>query len=175
MHNIFNLYLRLRMVYFQCETCIATLKKKQVENHYLHECKNAKYFRCITCHQVFDRESIKGHTSCISEEEKYQKGDNMVKKSKPFNKPKEIIECDVKTLKWSGFKKTSKIILMSYENYKCDINKLIDQLAIVYANNNDDIPENCDKKKMRTILLDKVENCKYFSIDIPKNTLRYKP
>ena len=163
------------MVYFQCETCIATLKKKQVENHYLHECKNAKYFRCITCHQVFDRESIKGHTSCISEEEKYQKGDNMVKKSNPFNKPKEIVECDVKTLKWSGFKKTSKIILMSYENYKCDINKLVDQLAIVYAKNNDDIPENCDKKKMRTILLDKVENCKYFSIDIPKNTLRYKP
>ena len=175
MHNIFYLYLRLSMVYFQCETCIATLKKKQVENHYLHECKNAKYFRCITCHQVFDRESIKGHTSCISEEEKYQKGDNMVKKSKPFNKPKEIIECDVKTLKWSGFKKTSKIILMSYENYKCDIDKLIDQLAIVFAKNHDDIPENCDKKKMKTILLDKVENCKYFFVDILKNIIRYKP
>ena len=163
------------MVYFQCEKCIATLKKKQVENHYLHECKNAQYFRCITCQQLFDRETIKAHTSCITEEEKYHKGDNMVKKSKFVNKPKEIKKCDIQSLKWSGFKKTSKIILMSYENYKCDINELIDKLAIVFAKNHDDIPENCDKKKMKTILLDKVENCKYFSIDIPKNTLRYKP
>ena len=163
------------MVYFQCETCIATLKKKQVEHHYLYECKNAKYFRCITCHQVFDRETIKDHTSCITEEEKYQKGDNMVKKPKQFNKPKEIVECDIESLKWSGFKKTSKIILMSYQNYKCDINKLIDQLAIVFAKNHDDIPENCDMKLMKKVLLDKCEDCKFLVIDIPKNTLRYKP
>jgi hypothetical protein len=163
------------MVYFQCEKCIATLKKKQVENHYLHECKNAQYFRCITCQKLFDRETIKAHTSCITEEEKYHKGDNMVKKSKFINKPKEKIECDVEELKWSGFKKTSKIILMSYDNYKCDINELIDKLAIVFAKNHNDIPDNCDKKKMKTILLDKVENCKFFFIDIPKNTLKYKP
>ena len=163
------------MVYFQCEKCIATLKKKQVEYHYLHDCKNAQYFRCITCHQVFDRETIKGHTSCITEEEKYQKGDNMVKKNKFINKPKEIVKCDIENLKWSVFKKTSKIILMSYENYKCDIDKLIEQLAIVFAKNHDDIAENVDIKKMKQILLDKCEECKFFVIDIPKNTLRYKP
>ena len=102
------------MVYFQCETCIETLKKKQVENHYLHQCKNAQYFRCITCHKLFDRETIKAHTSCISEDEKYKTGDKMVKKSNFVNKEKKVVPCDVETLKWSGFKKTSKIILMSY-------------------------------------------------------------
>ena len=61
------------MVYFQCETCVETLKKKQVENHYKHQCKNAHHFRCITCQKVFDRETIKAHTSCISEDEKYKK------------------------------------------------------------------------------------------------------
>ena len=153
----------------------SNLKKKQVENHYLHDCKNAQYFRCITCHQVFDRETIKAHTSCISEEEKYHKGDNMVKKNKFINKPKEIVKCDVETLKWSGFRKTSKIILMSYENYKCDIDKLIEKLAIIFAKEHDDIPDNVDIKKMKIILLDKCEDCKFLVIDIPKNTLRYKP
>ena len=72
---------------------------------------------------------------CIYEEEKYQKGDNMVKKNKFINKPKEIVKCDVETLKWSGFKKTSKLILMSYENYKCDIDKLIDLLEQILKMN----------------------------------------
>ena len=163
------------MVYFQCETCISTLKKKQVEHHYLHECRNAHYFICITCQQRFDRETIKAHTSCISEDEKYKKGDKMVKKQNVANKEKKIVPCDIQTLKWSGFKKTSKIILMSYENYKCDIDKLIEQLAIVFAKNHDDIAENVDVKKMKQVLLDKSEDCKFLVIDIPKNTLRYKP
>ena len=102
------------MVYFQCETCIETLKKKQVENHYLHQCKNAQYFRCITCQKIFDRETIKAHTSCISEDEKYKKGDNMVKKTKFINKDKPIVPCEVQTMKWSGFKKTSKLIFFHF-------------------------------------------------------------
>ena len=163
------------MVYFQCETCVATLKKKQVEHHYLHDCKNAHSFICLNCHQKFDRETIKAHTSCISEDEKYKKGDKMVKKPNFVNKEKKIVPCDIETLKWSGFKKTSKIILMSCENYKCDINKLLEKLAIVFAKNHDDIPENCDMKLMKKVLLDKCEDCKFLVIDIPKNTLRYKP
>ena len=163
------------MVYFQCETCVATLKKKQVEHHYLHDCKNAHSFICLTCHQKFDRETIKAHTSCISEDEKYKKGDKMVKKPNFVNKEKKIVPCDIETLKWSGFKKTSKIILMSCENYECDINKLLEKLAIVFAKNHDDIPENCDMKLMKKVLLDKCEECKFLVIDIPKNTLRYKP
>ena len=163
------------MIYFQCESCYETLKKKQVEPHYLHQCKNAHKFTCLTCQKHFDRETIKGHTSCISEDDKYKKGDKMVKKTNFVNKEKKIVPCDVETMKWSGFKKTSKLILMSYENYKCDIDKLLEKLAIVYAKNHDDIPENCDMKKMKKILLDKCEECKFLVIDIPKNILRYKP
>ena len=163
------------MVYFQCEQCLETLKKKQVENHYLHQCKNAHLFTCITCHKSFDRETIKGHTSCISEDEKYKKGDKMVKKTNFVNKEKKIVPCDIQNMKWHGFKKTSKIILMSYENYKCDIDKLIEKLAIIFAKEHDDIPDNVDIKKMKIVLLDKCEDCKFLVIDIPKNTLRYKP
>ena len=73
------------MVYFQCETCIETLKKKQVENHYTHQCKNAQYFRCITCHKLFDRETIKAHTSCMSEDEKHKKNYILRDKTRLFD------------------------------------------------------------------------------------------
>ena len=43
-------------------------------------------------------------------QEKYKTGDKMVKKSNFVNKEKKIIPCDIQTMKWSGFKKTSKII-----------------------------------------------------------------
>ena len=117
------------MVYFQCETCCASLKKKQVENHYLYECRKSQIFTCLSCGQQFDRETMKAHTQCISEEEKYQKGDKMVKKAIIINKPKEIVKCDINKLKWSGFKKTSKIILMNFDNYKLKIEELINKLA----------------------------------------------
>ena len=163
------------MVYFQCEICCSSLKKKQVENHYLYECKKSNIFTCLSCGKQFDRETIKSHTQCISEEEKYQKGDKMVKKVKIINKPKEIAKCDINTLKWSGFKKTSKIILMNFDNYKLKIEELINKLAIVYANNHNTSPENCDTEKMKKFLYDKLEDNKYFIIDLGKDTIRYKP
>ena len=41
------------------------------------------------------------------------------------------------------------------------MDELIEKLAIVFAKNHDDIPENCDTKKMKKILLDKCEECKF--------------
>ena len=35
----------------------------------------------------------------------------MIKKNNLLNKKKDIVKCDINKLKWSGFKKTSKIIL----------------------------------------------------------------
>ena len=163
------------MVYFQCETCCASLKKKQVENHYLYECRKSQIFTCLSCGKQFDRETIKAHTQCISEEEKYQKGDKMVKKAIIINKPKEIVKCDINKLKWSGFKKTSKIILMNFDNYKLKIEELINKLAIVYANNHNTKYENCDLDKMKKYLLEKLEDNKFFVVDLGKNTIRYKP
>ena len=63
------------MVYFQCETCIESLKKNQIEKHFLHQCRQAHTFSCLTCFQLFDRQSFKSHISCITEDEKYRKGD----------------------------------------------------------------------------------------------------
>ena len=77
------------MVYFQCETCCETLKKKQVENHYLHQCRNATHFMCLSCQGLFDRNTIKAHTSCISEDEKYKKGDNLV-----YDSEKKVLQMD---------------------------------------------------------------------------------
>ena len=163
------------MVYFQCETCCASLKKKQVENHYLQQCKKSYYFTCLSCGKQFDRETIKNHTQCISEEEKYQKGDKMIKKNNLINKKKDIIKCDINKLKWSGFKKTSKIILMNYDNYKLGIDDLVDKLVIVYAKNHNTKYENCDLDKMKKYLLEKLEDNKFFVVDLGKNTIRYKP
>ena len=162
------------MVYFQCETCCETLKKKQVENHYSFQCSKATHFMCLSCQGLFDRETIKAHTSCITEEEKYQKGDNMKKPKIINNQPKPIVPVDIDALKWSGFRKTSKKILMSVENYKMDTNELLNKLALVYANSKDDIPENVDMQLMKKYLLEKLEENSHFIIDLGKNTIRYK-
>ena len=162
------------MVFFQCQTCFETLKKKQIENHYLNQCKNAFDFMCIDCHLIFNRESIKEHTSCISEKEKFENGDNMKKKNN-IQIEKKIIKYNINELKWHGFKKTSKIILMGYENYKLNINELIDKLCIVYVKKFNDIPENCDKNLAKKILIEKLEKNKKFVIDLGKNVIRYKP
>ncbi|GMM59178.1 hypothetical protein DAKH74_057950 [Maudiozyma humilis] len=60
------------MVTFNCEVCNATVPKKGTEKHY-YRCPNA-YYTCIDCSKTFeDGVSYKQHTSCISEDEKYQK------------------------------------------------------------------------------------------------------
>ena len=70
-----NIYIYLRyvtMVTFNCEVCNATVPKKNTEKHY-YRCPNA-YYTCIDCSKTFeDGVSYKQHTSCISEDEKYQK------------------------------------------------------------------------------------------------------
>ena len=164
------------MVFFQCETCISTLKKKQVEPHYLTQCRNADTFTCLSCNKQFNRETIKAHTTCISEAEKYQKGDNMVKKKAPINNaPKPIMSVNISELKWSGFKKTSKIILMSKENYKMKMNELVNDLASVYARTKNEEQDNVDMNLLKKYLLEKLEQNDHFVIDLGKEMIRYKP
>ncbi|KOH00733.1 uncharacterized protein DI49_0828 [Saccharomyces eubayanus] len=60
------------MVTFNCEVCNDTVPKKNTEKHY-YRCPQA-YYTCIDCSKTFDDGvSYKNHTSCISEDEKYQK------------------------------------------------------------------------------------------------------
>lgn len=61
------------MVSFNCAVCQDVVKKPKVATH-AAGCggRNAR-FTCVDCLKCFDLNSIKDHTSCISETDKYQK------------------------------------------------------------------------------------------------------
>ncbi|BGP26827.1 zinc finger, C2H2, LYAR-type protein [Rhodotorula toruloides] len=59
------------MVSFSCEGCGDILKKGKLDQH-AQRCRNAEY-TCIDCNTTFLGTSYRSHTSCITEEEKYQK------------------------------------------------------------------------------------------------------
>merc|ERR1712121_188540 len=60
------------MVSFICDACGNSVRKKQVEKHYLNSCRNCSVLSCIDCGVDFPGDSYATHTSCISEAEKYQ-------------------------------------------------------------------------------------------------------
>lgn len=59
------------MVFFTCSACGASLKKNQVEKHYLSKCRNCEYLTCIDCLKDFPGDTYKEHTKCITEDERY--------------------------------------------------------------------------------------------------------
>jgi hypothetical protein len=163
------------MVTFQCEVCVKALKKKQAERHQ-YECRGASHFTCLTCWQVFDLNTIKAHISCVTEEQKYQKGDNTGKKNGiKFNQSKDlVVPVNLKELKWSGFRKTSKKILMGHENFKLPINELFEKLAEVYSYYKKVIKEEVCMNLLKKHTNIKLENDERFIMDLSKNTIRYK-
>ncbi|KAF1949360.1 hypothetical protein CC80DRAFT_429338 [Byssothecium circinans] len=58
------------MVSFSCENCGDVLTKKKLDGH-RNQCYGAS-FTCLDCMQHFQGTSYKTHTSCISEDQKYQ-------------------------------------------------------------------------------------------------------
>ncbi|ORY78033.1 hypothetical protein BCR35DRAFT_305192 [Leucosporidium creatinivorum] len=58
------------MVSFQCETCNDTLKKPKLDQH-AQRCWAV--YTCIDCNVTFQGTDYRSHTSCISEDQKYQK------------------------------------------------------------------------------------------------------
>lgn len=58
------------MVSFTCNTCQDVVKKPKVVGHQ-STCRTNS-FTCVDCMQVFDSNTIKSHTSCVTEVEKYQ-------------------------------------------------------------------------------------------------------
>ncbi|KAL6226733.1 PREDICTED: UBP1-associated proteins 1C [Fragaria vesca subsp. vesca] len=73
------------MVWFQCEDCGDNLKKPKLPHHF-NTCSAGK-LSCIDCGEMFSRETVQGHTQCITETEKYgPKG--QVKASNGGAKPK---------------------------------------------------------------------------------------
>ena len=66
-----HLFSGSKMVFFTCDSCGASLKKNQVEKHYLHQCRSCSVLTCIDCQRDFPGDTYKEHIKCISEEEKY--------------------------------------------------------------------------------------------------------
>ncbi|KAG5450889.1 Cell growth-regulating nucleolar protein [Clonorchis sinensis] len=60
------------MVVFLCSYCNASLRKNIVEKHF-YCCRGCTTVSCMDCHKDFDKISFKSHTSCLTEEEKYDK------------------------------------------------------------------------------------------------------
>ncbi|KAI0675391.1 hypothetical protein C8Q78DRAFT_541367 [Trametes maxima] len=59
------------MVSFQCDACGDIVKKPKLDKHRM-ACHSS--FTCIDCSTTFEGPTqYKGHTTCISEAEKYQK------------------------------------------------------------------------------------------------------
>lgn len=166
------------MVTFQCQLCISTLKKKQIERHYQFECRKSQAFECLTCWGVFDRESVKGHISCTSEKEMYQKGDQLVQekvKHKPISNNRDNPNFNkFDDIKWSGVRKTAKKILLRSEFFKKEIIELVDVMADVYSRFKKAEKENVDVDALRKSMLNKLESEEKFVIDFSKNTIRYK-
>ncbi|TRY63558.1 hypothetical protein TCAL_08201 [Tigriopus californicus] len=59
------------MVFFTCNACGESLKKNQVEKHYMHKCRRCEVLTCVDCHKDFPGDSYQAHTKCITEDEKY--------------------------------------------------------------------------------------------------------
>ncbi|XP_013405909.1 cell growth-regulating nucleolar protein [Lingula anatina] len=59
------------MVFFTCNACGESLKKNQVEKHYMTKCRNCEVLSCVDCGKDFWGEAYQEHVKCISEEEKY--------------------------------------------------------------------------------------------------------
>ena len=64
-------YSDFRMVTFICDLCQASLKKQQVEKHYLTKCRDAWTFTCLDCRKTFAGEDYKKHSECKTEKEQY--------------------------------------------------------------------------------------------------------
>ena len=156
------------MVCFQCDICVETLKKKQVETHYQFRCRNAYTFSCLTCWQIFDRNTIKDHIACVSEDQKYKSTDKKFKieansgpnksntngtgngngnklngNKNDFSKIKtkideNLINEDVEGLSWSGFKKTSLKLFSKLNIKELKTTELVRYLMKIYINTKND-------------------------------------
>ena len=146
------------MVYFQCENCCETLKKKQVEPHYQFRCRMSHSFSCLTCGKVFDRQAIVAHTSCVTEDQKYKSTDkkfmaqgknkngnhkNTNGDVKNFNSNETSNIGDakiladhekIKDLTWSGYKKTALKLLKNLEIKQLKVGELTRYLIKIYLN-----------------------------------------
>ena len=59
-------------MWFVCGDCGDTIKKPQLKKHF-NAC-SASILSCVDCGQEFNRHTVQGHTTCVTEHEKYALG-----------------------------------------------------------------------------------------------------
>jgi hypothetical protein len=59
------------MPIFICEACNETLKRNKVQQH-RYGCRNCWVMSCMDCNQRFEGDDFLGHTTCVTEAERYQ-------------------------------------------------------------------------------------------------------
>ena len=59
-------------MWFICDDCGDTIKKPQLKKHF-NAC-SASILSCVDCGQEFNRHTVQGHTTCVTEHEKYALG-----------------------------------------------------------------------------------------------------
>jgi len=106
------------MVFFCCEGCNETLKKKQIERHFSLR-KNCRSVSCVDCSQVFYGNEYDQHNICISEAEKYEK--SLYKKKTQKRSPQEIwmdvINESIANIGSLSLSHQAKNVLKNMQNY----------------------------------------------------------
>ena len=100
----------------------------------------------------------------------------MVKKNLPKMNNSANVNKNIKPedFKWSGFRKTCKMILSNCEFYKMEINKLVDFLIRVFANFKSVDVDEIDTELFKKIFFNKLEDSEKFVVDLSKMTIRHK-
>ncbi|GAX79446.1 hypothetical protein CEUSTIGMA_g6887.t1 [Chlamydomonas eustigma] len=58
------------MPWFICDNCGDSIKKPSLQKHF-GQCRGCYTFTCIDCSTTFDKSSVMGHNSCVTEHQKY--------------------------------------------------------------------------------------------------------
>jgi hypothetical protein len=123
------------MVFFICETCQETLRKKQIERHCQSACRGAWVFTCIDCNKGFEGYEYEAHTECITESQKYHgKFAKPVKSKTPPAVLPPATELPAKRPRptWKGWKNEIKAELKAAGEKGVRASDLRDQLVSKY-------------------------------------------
>eukprot|EP00826_Nyctotherus_ovalis_P059955 TRINITY_DN8383_c0_g3_i1.p1 TRINITY_DN8383_c0_g3~~TRINITY_DN8383_c0_g3_i1.p1 ORF type:complete len:193 (-),score=48.93 TRINITY_DN8383_c0_g3_i1:20-598(-) len=172
------------MVYFTCNVCGESLKKKQVDKHCQTSCPSAWYFTCIDCNKTFEGFSYAEHTSCVTETERYagkylnakaeqKKLSTSATNPNSANGKKEEVKKPktkertylVNDTEWMGWKRTIRHILQDNEE-KMPVESLWKIVREAYMKSN--AYKGQDKTMMRAKFDDKVNRPRFELVESGK-------
>lgn len=175
------------MVYFTCDVCGESVKKKQIEKHCQTKCRNAWNFTCMDCNKVFSGYDYEKHTSCVSETERYAgkflsaKAEQKKTEQKALYKDEETKEtsspAEAKNFKylingneWMGWKRTIRHVLQDQTSKSMKIEDLWKIIRETYMGSKN--YKEGEKTKIRGIFNDKTKRPRF---EIENGIIKLKP